>query len=466
MSTPDDHSNEAREESLPAEQPYPSSARAWSVVGVLMIIYVFSFIDRTILNLLVTPIKADLQISDTQMSLLMGFSFALFYTIFGLPIGRLADRMNRKGIIAVGLLVWTAATGGCGLVKHYWQFLFLRVGVGVGEAALSPSAYSLITDLFPKEKLARALSVYSMGIFIGAGIAVGVGGGVAEWAARRGPVDLGPLGTIFPWQLAFIVIGVVGLAPLGLLLLIREPVRRGARMIRTAQGKQKVASVPVREVAAYLLANWKTFFCHHLGFALLAFSSYGVGAWGAEFMRRSHGWGAGQIGFYFMLHVIGAGCLGIVTGGVICDWLAKRGRTDAPMIVGLLASALWIPTGIMYPLVSNGWMAWGFMVPTYFFTAFATGVAAAAIQQIVPNAMRGQASAIYLFFVNLIGLGLGPTGVALITDYVFKDESMLNYSILIVGVGCHTVAITLFLLGMKPFRESVQRLKEWEAKNL
>ena len=171
MSTPNDGLDEGHKASLPAEIPYPSSVRAWCVVAVLMVIYVFSFIDRTILNLLVTPIKADLGISDTQMSLLMGFSFALFYTIFGIPIGRLADSMNRKGIIAVGLFIWTVATGGCGLVKHYWQFLILRVGVGVGEAALSPSAYSLITDSFPKGKLARALSVYSMGIFIGAGLA-------------------------------------------------------------------------------------------------------------------------------------------------------------------------------------------------------------------------------------------------------------------------------------------------------
>ncbi len=466
MSTPDQGSEEGRETSLRAEIPYPSSARAWFVVGILMIIYVFSFIDRTILNLLVTPIKADLNISDTQMSLLMGFSFALFYTIFGLPIGRLADSVNRKGIIAVGLLIWTAATGGCGLVRHYWQFLLLRVGVGVGEATLSPSAYSLIADSFPREKLGRALSVYSMGIFIGSGLAVGVGGGVASWAATRGPMDLGPLGTIFPWQLTFIVIGVVGLAPLGLLLLIREPVRRGVRMIKTSDGKEKVASVPLREVFVYILANWKTFFCHHMGFAILAFSSYGVGGWGAAFMERSHGWEPGRIGLFFMIHVIGSGCLGIVTGGVICDWLAKRGRTDAPMIVGLLAAALWIPTGVMYPIVSNGWVAWGFMVPTYFFTAFAIGVAAAAIQQIVPNAMRGQASAVYLFFVNLIGLGLGPTGVALVTDYVFQDESMLRYSILIVGVGCHSIAVPLFLFGMKPFRESVQHLKDWEANNL
>lgn len=458
--------NESQEKSPKLEIPYPSSGQGWFMVGVLMIIYVFSFVDRTILNLLVEPIKADLDISDTQMSLLMGFSFALFYTIFGLPIGRLADRFNRKGIIAIGLFVWTMTTAGCGVVKFYWQFLLMRVGVGVGEAALSPSAYSLITDTFPKEKLGRALSIYSMGIFIGAGLATGVGGGVAEWAANKGPVELGPLGTVFPWQLAFIVIGIVGLAPLGLLLLIKEPVRRGARMIKSADGSDQAAAVPIGEVLTYILANWKTFLCHHIGFAILAFSSYGVGAWGAAFMARTHGWEPGRIGLFFMLHVIVSGCAGIVTGGIICDWLAQKGRTDAPMIVGLLASALWIPTGLAYPLVSNGWVSWGFMIPTYFFTAFATGVAAAAIQQIVPNAMRGQASASYLFFVNLIGLGLGPTGVALVTDFVFRDESMLRYSILIVGIGCHATAIPLFFFGRKHFRESVKYLAEWEKKNL
>ena len=466
MTTPNGDSDPSTHSTTTDEPSYPSEGRAWFFVSVLMIIYVFSFIDRTILNLLVEPIKKDLKITDLQMSYLMGLSFAIFYTLFGLPIGRLADRVNRKGIIAVGLFIWTIATGGCGLVKYYWQFLLLRVGVGVGEAALSPSAYSLITDMFPKEKLGRALSVYSMGIFIGAGLAVGVGGGVGEWAERRGPVDLGPLGTVFPWQMAFLVIGVVGLAPMFLLLLVKEPIRRGAKMVKQADGKETVAPIPIGEVASYILKNWKTFFCHHMGFAILAFSSYGVGAWGAAYMMRIHGWTIGQTGFYFMLHVIGAGCLGIVTGGYLNDWLAKRGHIDAPMIVGLLASVLWIPTGILYPIAPNGWMAWGFMIPTYFFTAFATGVGPAAIQQIVPNAMRGQASALYLFVVNIIGLGAGPTGVAFFTDRIFKDEMMLNYSILIVGVGCHTVGTCLFLLGRKPYRESVQHLKDWEAANL
>ncbi len=205
----------------------------------------------------------------------------------------------------------------------------------------------MITDIFPKEKLGRALSVYSMGIFIGAGVAMGVGGGVAAWSAQRGPIELGSLGTIHPWQLVFVVIGVAGLAPLLLLLTIKEPVRRGARIVKTADGREKTASVPLREVFAYARLNWKTFLCHHLGFAILGFSANGVGAWGAAFMERTHGWGPGQIGFFFMLHTIISGCLGILAGGYICDWLAKRGHTDAPMKVGLWSCILWIPTGIL-----------------------------------------------------------------------------------------------------------------------
>lgn len=204
--------------------PYPAPSNAWYTVAVLMVIYVFNFMDRTILNLLVAPIKKDLQISDTQMSYLMGFSFALFYTLFGFPIGRLADRANRKSLIGAGLFLWTMMTAGCGLARQYWQFLLLRVGVGVGEAALGPSAYSIITDCFPKEKLGRALSLYSYGIFLGAGIAVLVGGTVAQWAATQGPIDLPVVGIVFPWQVVFLIVGFAGLPPL---LTIREPLRRG-----------------------------------------------------------------------------------------------------------------------------------------------------------------------------------------------------------------------------------------------
>lgn len=171
-------------------QGYPSSLSVWTTVTILMIAYVLSFIDRQILNLLVEPIRRDLVISDTQMSLLMGLSFALFYTICGIPLGRLADTSNRRGLIAIGVLFWSAATAACGMAKLYWQFLICRIGVGVGEAALSPAAYSLIADSFPPERRATAISVYSMGVYLGSGIAFLLGGLVIQFASAQGDVVL------------------------------------------------------------------------------------------------------------------------------------------------------------------------------------------------------------------------------------------------------------------------------------
>jgi len=445
--------------------PHPPSRYAWYVVAVLMVVYVFSFIDRQILNLLVTPIKADLGISDSQMSYLMGFSFAILYTVMGLPFGRLADMTNRKRLIAAGLTVWSLMTAGCGVARSYVQFLFLRIGVGVGEATLSPSAYSLITDMFPKRKLGRALSLYSMGIYVGAGTALILGGGVTAWATARGQMELPFFGVIHPWQVVFLLVGAGGILPLVLLLTIREPVRRGVRRLTTEDGRTVVAKVPIREVVAFLGRNWKTVVCHHVGFAILSFSSYGIGAWHPAFLERTYGWEMGRIGLLTGGHCIILGSLGILAGGWLTDRLAARGHSDATMRVGLLASVAWIVPGVLYPLMPNAWLSWGLMATAYFFVSFPIGAAAAAIQNIMPNAMRGQASALYLFAVNLIGLGMGPTAVAWCTDYLFRDEMMVRYSILIVGVGAHVVAVFAFWLGLKPYRESVERLKGWLAEN-
>jgi MFS family permease len=431
------------------------------VVAVLMVVYIFSFVDRQILNLLVTPIKADLGISDTRMSYLMGFSFAILYAVLGLPFGRLADAINRRGLIAAGLVVWSLMTAGCGVARTYVQLLLLRIGVGVGEATLSPSAYSLITDSFPREKLGRALSLYSMGIYVGAGLALVLGGGVTAWAAARGPVAIPWFGVIHSWQVVFLVIGLGGLVPLLLLLTVREPARRDVRMLVRANGRRVVAMVPLREVTAYIARNWRTVACHHVGFAILSFSSYGLGAWAPAFMERTHGWGIARIGALFGLHVIVVGSLGILAGGWLTDRLAKAGHTDATMRVGLVASVAWIVPGMFYPLVGNGWLAWFFMATSYFFVSFPIGAAAAAIQNIMPNAMRGQASALYLFTVNLIGLGLGPSAVAWCTDLLFGDEQMLRYSLVLVGVAAHAIAAAAFWLGLRPYRESVERVQGW-----
>ena len=449
----------------PEETPYPPIRYAWYVVGVLVVVYIFSFIDRQILNLMVDFIKEDLSISDTQMSYLMGFSFALVYTFFGIPLGRLADSTSRRRLIAIGLFFWSLMTTGCGMASRYVQFLFLRMGVGVGEATLSPSAYSLITDYFPRHKLGTAISVYSMGIYIGSGMASLLGGFVVGFIENRDSLTLPIVGDIFPWQAVFFAVGLPGMLFVFLIKTIKEPIRRGVKKIKTASGELKAVQVPIGEVLAYVGKNWRTFLCHNVGFALLSFSSYGSGAWVPTFFVRHHGWDYSVVGKVYGAIVIVFGTLGIVCGGMLADRLAKRGRLDSKMFVGFIAAWIWFPVGISYILVPNPKVAMAILALSVFTVSFPFGVAPAAIQEMMPNKMRGQASAIYLFVVNLIGLGIGPSAVAWMTDLVFKDDAKVGYSILAVSVTAHTIAMVLLFLGLKPFRRSLDHLKEWTAKN-
>lgn len=431
---------------------YPSSLAAWTTVAILMTAYVLSFIDRQILNLLVEPIRRDLMISDTQMSLLMGLSFALFYTICGIPLGRLADTRSRRGLIVFGIVFWSMATAACGMAKLYWQFLFCRVGVGAGEAALSPAAYSLIADSFPPERRATAISVYAMGVYLGSGIAFLLGGLVIHFASVQGNIMLPVLGEVRPWQLIFLVLGALGVLFSFLLLAIREPARRGV-----GAG----IAVPLAEVGRYIRANRRTVLCHNFGFAALAFAGYGSAAWIPTFFIRTFGWGASQVGIIYGSIVAVFGCLGIVFGGRLADRMAKRGAKDANMRVGLYSSLIALPLVIAFPLIDSGLWVAILMAPTVFCLSMPFGVAPAAIQEIMPNSMRGQASAIYLFITTLVGLGLGPTSVALVTDYVFADDMALRYSLLIVTTLAVGTAAVLLHAGLKPYCRSLEHLQQW-----
>jgi MFS family permease len=447
------------------EEPYPPQGYAWYVVGVLTLVYIFSFIDRQILNLLVRPIRRDLGITDFQMSLLMGFSFALFYTFFGIPLGRLADSRSRRTIIAIGFSVWSMMTAACGLARNFVQMLLLRVGVGVGEAALSPAAYSIITDYFPPRRRATAISVYSMGIYIGSGIAFIVGGLVAGLAAAQETWDLPLVGATRPWQVVFFIVGIPGVFLALLMYTVREPIRRGIKTITAADGKSRVAQVPMNEVVAYLKQNWRTFVCHNVGFALLSFSSYGSSAWIPTFFVRNHGWTESQAGQIYGWIVAIASTIGIVAGGRLADWMVERGHRDATMRVGLIVAIAWLPFGLLYPLVPDAYWAAALLVPAAFLASAPFGVSAAAIQQLMPNSMRGQASAIYLFVVNLIGLGLGPSAVAAATDFVFEDDQSVRYSLVSVATFAHVASAALLWAGLKPFLASLERLKQWNAAN-
>ncbi len=454
--SPDSHATPSSTETLAsptAVESYPSPGYAWFVVGLLTLAYVFSFIDRQILNLMVGPIKKDLGINDRQMGLLIGASFAVFYTFFGIPLGRLADTRSRRVLITGGIGLWSLMTAGCGLTKRFWQLAFMRMGVGVGEASLSPAAYSLIADYFRPELRSTAISVYSMGIYIGSGLAFILGGQVVQFAAARESFFVPVVGTVRSWQLVFFLVGLPGFLVALLMLLIREPSRKGHG--RSQRG------APIAAVWLYFRDNWSSVICLNLGIAMITLFGYGAFAWNSEFLMRRFGWKPGQTGLVFGLIVAFGGTLGIVSGGRLADWLRSRGYADADVRVALLGAVAAIPFVIAFPLVSSAAVSAMLIAPVTFFCSVPFGVAPAAIQQMMPTSMRAQASAFYLFLINLIGMGLGPWVVAALNDSLFGDPKSIGLSLLVVGVFSFLCAAVLLYLGLKPYRRSLEYLKEW-----
>lgn len=436
------------------EPVYPPPRRAWWAVALLLGLYVLSFVDRQIINLMVAPIRKEFAIGDLGVSLLMGFAFAAFYTFFGIPIARLADSKSRRVIIAVGLACWSAATAACGLARSYAHLLLARMGVGVGEAALSPAAYSLLADSFPPKRRGTAMGVYSMGSYLGSGLALLLGGYLIAFVGENRTHEVPIVGTMRSWQLVFLLVGIPGLLLVPLLSTIVEPTR-----------ERSLGGIPFRETLRYLSENRSAFLTHNLGFALLAFSGYGSAAWMPTFLQRDHGMTAAESGIALGWIMATAGTLGIVFGGWLADRLAGRGRRDATMRVGLIASVVWIPSGVLYALVEDKSLALVLLIPTIFTSGLPWGAAAAAVQEMTPSPMRSQATAVYLFAINLTGLGIGPSAVAFLTESVYGDDAAVRYSLVWVALAAHVGAALILAAGLRSFVRARERSESWAAVN-
>jgi MFS family permease len=436
-------------------RPIHSMRYAWYVVGVLALAYVFSYIDRQIFSMVVTPLRRDLHISDTQVSYLIGLSFVVFYTAFGIPLGRLADVYSRRFIIVIGLVLWSLFTTGCGLARTFPQMLVLRMGVGVGEAALSPAAYSLITDYLPARRLSTAISIYSMGIYLGGGLSYVLGGIVLRYAATQSMSVLPLVGQIRPWQILFFVVGLPGLAVAPLLFSIREP--------RRLTSPARAAAIPLRQVISYLLRNRRTFLLHNIGFGMLSLTSYTAGAWVPEFFVRTFHSDIRTVGITYGVFIMTFGSAGIIGAGRLADYLRSRGRANANLLLGALIGLVWIPIHLLLFLAPRAAWAYVWLAPGVVMGAAPFGIAAAAIQQMMPPKMRGQASAVYLFIINIIGLGLGPTAAAALTQHVFGRDDALKYSLVIVTTVACGLAVVLLCSALKPFIASLERLRRHQS---
>lgn len=438
-------------------EDYPSPAYAWYVVGVLTVAYVFSFIDRQIMSLMVGPIKRDLNITDFQISLLIGTSFAVFYTFFGIPLGRLADTRSRRGIIFFGMGFWSLMTAGCGLTKKFWDLALMRMGVGVGEAALSPAAYSLIADYFPPHRRSTAMSVYSMGIYIGSGLAFVLGGLVVRFASGQEDFEFPIIGSVRSWQLVFFIVGLPGVLVAFLLLTVKEPIRKGKR----AAGQSAPPAATIRETLAYVADNWTTFVCLNLGISFVTLNSYASTAWLPEMFVRRFDWSKGGTGLVYGLIVGTGGTLGVVVGGWLADAWTARGRLDSPVRIAWLATMCGLPWIVLWPYAQTGNLTACLLIPMVFFASMPFGVAPAAIQRMMPSTMRAQATSIYLFAINLIGMGIGPSITAWLTDNLFKDEKQVHRSLQLVGIVSYLSAIVLIGISLKCYRGTLDYLQKW-----
>lgn len=427
-----------------------SYAYAWFVVLVLSFANIVSFVDRLIMSLLVDPIKRDLMLSDTQVSWLLGMAFVLFYAVTALPIAFLADRTNRKRLIFVGVLLWTAATAICASARSFWTLFLCRMNVGIGEAALSPATMSIIADYFPRDRLARPVSVFSAAGYMGGGIALLVGGAVVQMVKTVGEVTVPVLGTIQSWQLTFLVVAAPGLLVLALVSLIREPPRGGT----AAPAAAPLRSSPA-DVARHMRAHWQAYAAIFAGFSVLATLGYGTFMWVPTFFRRVHGWDYAQAGYVYGLIVLVFGTGGVLAGGWITDRLLTRGVRDANLRVALVSALVLLPFAVGFPLVSSGALAVALLIPASLLGSMPFGVGLAALPVITPNAMRAQVTALYLFVANVVSLGFGPVLVALFTDRVFGSEAAVHYSLASVAVLAVGLGVPILALGLRPFRAAV-----------
>jgi len=443
------------------ESNRPRPLVGWTIVASLTFAYAVSFLDRTVLVLLLDPIKADLGLSDAQLGLLHGFGFVMFYVLLGVPIGRWVDRSRRGRIVALGALVWTAMTACCGLARNYTTLFAARLGVGAGEATLGPAAFSLIGDAVAPEQQPRALTVYSTGIYIGQGLALVAGGWLLARMERTGGISMPVFGQLEVWQSVFMIAAVPGLLVAFAMWLLPEPERNGVR--RKEQGPAgRTRSVPLDEIAAWIWGNRLVYAGLIVGFSLIILVGFGVGTWVPTMFMRTHGLTPQAVGTAFGMITIVFGMAGALTAGQLSSLLMSRGYGDAPLRIAIAALA-GIVLFSLFPLAGSPETGFVLLAGFTFLSGFPFGLGSSALNLITPNQMRGQMSALFHLAINLIGVGIGPLAIGLLTDTVFDSRDGVRYSIVAVCWTGLPLAILLLLAARNRFAECYAKRQAWEA---
>lgn len=434
---------------------YPSSKVAWRVTVLLTVAYMLSFVDRQIVNLLVDPIQADLQISDTQVSLLQGFAFILTYIVFSIPLGRLADTHTRKYIIAGGVFFWSLATAACGLANSFRQLFVARAAVGMGEAALTPAAWSMMADYFPPERRSFPISIFLMGPYLGAGVSMMLGGVLMGMMEGVSVVHVPLLGDFRPWQVTFMLVGLPGVLVATLFLKVMEPRRQRLPRAASTETPAPEHKPGFREVLAVLRERAAIYAALLVAVPCLVIVLYGLQAWVPSLLVRGFELSVQDAGLIYGFVALFSGSAGVLSGPVLGRWLAARQVEDYPLRIGLWSSIGVCPVLLVLAMTGRVEVALVAVVVASVLVTLPLALAASSLQTITPANMRGLIAGVYVVMTSGVGMGLGPTLIALCTDYIVQDRTQLGWSLAIVGVSVAVIAVVLFLRALRPYRRLV-----------
>lgn len=404
---------------------------------------------------MVGPIKRDLGgISDTQVSLIMGFAFALFYTLMTYPAGRITDRYNRKNLMTAGIAGWSFMTMLCGAANQYWQLFLARMGVGIGEATLGPASNSALADYFPPERLPIAIGIVASAPFIGQGLANIAGGPLIDYLEATPNYVVPVLGEIYSWQMVLMIVGAPGLLIALAVWFLIEPERKNKQ-------REDSNSVPLSEVWDFILTRKHFFFFVFLGYLCLATQGWSLFSWLVEYFVRNHGWSRTEIGLSYGSIALTLGIAGSVAGGLFASRMIRRGTLDATLRVVLYSTIALFPLAAFLTIVPNPYLALAMLVPVTFCMAMPPGLIIATLQTVSPNELRGQMVAFYLIAVNFLSYSFAPSLPAVISDFVFETEQGLGQAISLLAVINYSIAIVCIGLSLRYFRDAIAKAKVW-----
>lgn len=421
-------------------------------VGILLLLYALSVLDRQILALLVEDIKRDLSLSDVEFSALQGIAFALFYGLFALPIGWLVDKYSRRWIIYLGVTCWSLATAACGLAQNFSQLFMARAAVGAGEASLAPAGQSILADMFPPERLSFAMAMFTLGAGIGAGLAFLFGGPMVDMVSGWGTISLPWIGELAPWRTVMLLVGLPGIVLAFAVFLLPEPIRR-------AFPKPAAGQRDGHGYGSFVRTHWKFLAMHHGGFGFLQVALIGVQLWMPAYMSRTFGWTPGESGIWMGTIMIVTAVVGLPLHGALVDRLYRTGARDAHMLWYGCVCLVAAPITIIAFLSGSEILSLAGFALVYLMLLGGPSIGSASLQIVAPGNLRGKLAATYMLVTGLIGSAAGPMAVAAVTDLVLKDEGKLGISLAIVGGGATALSGLFLLLGRRAMVAAVQEIQ-------